>query len=139
MQTNGTSRRRVLRTAGYAAAFTAASYSKILGANDRIRLGLIGCGGRGRGVLGAFVRTDQVEVPAVCDVWPERMAEAKQTAPNAQEFTDHRKLLDTAKQVDAMYIATPDHWHAGITIDCLNAGKDVYVEKPLTLRIEEGP
>ncbi len=122
-----------------AAAFTAASYGRILGANDRIRLGLIGCGGRGRGVLGTFVKTDQVEVPAVGDVWPERTAQAKKVAPNAQEFTDHRKMLDTVKGLDAVLIATPDHWHAGIAIDCLNAKKDVYVEKPLTLKIEEGP
>src|SRR3954451_21637059 len=140
MQEIGISRRSVLRRAGSAAAFTAASYSKVLGANNRIRLGLIGCGGRGRGVLGTFVQTDQVEVPAVCDVWPERMAQAKaQSAPNAQEYTDHRTLLDDSKQLDAVYIATPDHWHALVAIDCLNAGKDVYVEKPLTLRIEEGP
>jgi len=121
-------------------AVTAASYSRILGANNRIRLGLIGSGGRGRGVLKTFVKTDQVDVPALCDVWPERTAEAKKTsAPNAKEFTDHRRMLDTVKDLDAVYIATPDHWHAGIAIDCLNAKKDVYVEKPLTLKPEEGP
>jgi predicted dehydrogenase len=85
-----------------------------------------------------FVKTDQVEVPAVCDVWPERMQQAKKVAINAREFTDHRKLLDQ-KNVDAVLIATPDHWHAATAIDALNAGKDVYVEKPLTLRIDEGP
>lgn len=121
-------------------AFTAASYNRILGANNRIRLGLVGCGGRGRGVLQTFVKTDQVEVPAVVDVWPERTAEAKQqSAPNAKEFTDYRKMLDTVKDLDAVQIATPDHWHAQIAIDCLNAKKDVYVEKPLTLKPEEGP
>jgi predicted dehydrogenase len=134
------SRRAVLRTAAQgAAALTAASYSRILGANDRIRLGSIGCGGRGRHVQEVFVKTDKVEVPAVCDVWPERSAQAKKSAPNARQFTDHRKMLDTVKDLDAVLIATPDHWHALTTIDCLNAGKDVYVEKPLTLKIEEGP
>lgn len=135
------SRRSVLRTAGTGAAFmTAASYSRILGANERVQLGLIGCGGRGRGVLGTFVKTDRVEVPGVCDVWPERSAQAKQqSAPNARQFTDHRKLLDTVKTLDAVLIATPDHWHAQTAIECLNAKKDVYVEKPLTLKIEEGP
>ena len=123
-----------------AGAFTAASYSRVLGANDRVRLGLIGCGGRGRGVLGTFVKTDRVEVPAVCDVWPERSAEAKaKQAPNAAQFTDFRKMLESVKNLDAVLIATPDHWHAGTAIYALNAGKDVYVEKPLTLRIEEGP
>jgi len=111
-----------------------------MGANDRIRLALVGCGGRGRGVLGNFVKTDQVEVPALVDVWPERSAQAKQqSAPNAQQFTDHREMLDKVKNLDAVQIATPDHWHAGIAIDCLNAKKDVYVEKPLTLKPEEGP
>jgi predicted dehydrogenase len=89
--------------------------------------------------MGVFVDTDRVEVPSVCDVWPERSAQAKQKAPNAQQFTDHRKMLDSMKQLDAVLIATPDHWHALTAIDALNAGKDVYVEKPLTLRIEEGP
>ena len=133
-------RRAVLRTAAQAAAvMTASSYSRILGANDRVRLGTIGCGGRGRHVQGIFVKTDRVEVPAVCDVWPERSAQAKQSAPNARQFTDHREMLDQVKDLDAVLIATPDHWHALTTIDCLNAGKDVYVEKPLTLRVEEGP
>ncbi|MGH9629722.1 MAG: Gfo/Idh/MocA family protein [Bryobacteraceae bacterium] len=133
------SRRGVLRgAAGTAAAMSASSYSKVLGANDRVRLGLIGCGGRGVYVMETFIKTDQVEVPAVCDVWPERTDGAKKKAPNAKAFLDHRKLLDE-KDVDAVLIATPDHWHAAIAIDALNAGKDVYVEKPLTLTIEEGP
>ena len=130
------SRRSVIRSAGV---FTAASYSRVFGANERIRLGLIGAGGRGRYVMETFVKTDQVEVPAVCDVWPERSAQAKKAAPNAQQFTDHRKMLDSVKTLDAVLIATPDHWHAQTTIDALSAGKDVYVEKPLTLKIEEGP
>jgi predicted dehydrogenase len=101
-------------------------------------MGLIGCGDRGKFVLSTFVKTDRVEVPAVCDVYAERAKEAKQrSAPNATIFGDHRKLLDTGK-VDAVLIATPDHWHAQTAIDALNAGKDVYVEKPLTLKIEEG-
>ncbi|MBC7926066.1 MAG: Gfo/Idh/MocA family oxidoreductase [Bryobacteraceae bacterium] len=140
MENRGVSRRTVLRSAGTAAALTAASYNRILGANNRIRLGLIGAGGRGRSVLGVFTKTDQVEVPGVCDVWPERSAQAKQaSAPNGREFTDHRKMLDTVKDLDAVLIATPDHWHAQTAIECLEAKKDVYVEKPLTLRIEEGP
>lgn len=141
MQTSGISRRRVLHTVAKGAAVaTAASYSRILGANERVQLALIGCGGRGRGVLQTFVKTDRVEVPAVCDVWPERSAQAKQqSAPNSTQFTDHRKMIDTTKNIDAVLIATPDHWHAQTAIDMLNAGKDVYVEKPLTLRIDEGP
>ena len=134
------SRRDLMRTAKVgAAAMTAASYSRILGANNRPQMGLIGCGGRGVYVMNTFIKTDQVEVKGVCDVWTERTDKAKETATNATAFTDHRKMLDNLKTLDAVLIATPDHWHAGIAIDALNAGKDVYVEKPLTLKIEEGP
>lgn len=133
-------RRDLFRGAKTAAAtaIAAASYSRILGANDRIRMGLIGAGERGRFVLSQFIRTDRVDVNAVCDIFGDNMAKAKQEAPKAAEFGDHRKLLES-KDVDAVLIATPDHWHAGCAIDALNAGKDVYCEKPLTLKIEEGP
>ena len=141
MQSSGFSRRGLLRSAATGAAyFTAASYSRVMGANDRVRLALIGCGGRGRGVLGTFVKTDRVEVPALVDVWPERSANVKTAlAPNARQFTDHRQMLSAINDLDAVLIATPDHWHAGTAVDALNARKDVYVEKPLTLKIEEGP
>lgn len=101
-------------------------------------MGVIGCGGRGVYVMNVFIKTDQVEVGAVCDVWAERTDRARKDAPNARAYSDHRKLLEQ-KDLDLVLIATPDHWHAEITIDALNAGKDVYVEKPLTLTIEEGP
>lgn len=133
-------RRDVLRTASTAAtAMTAASYARVLGANDRPQMGVIGCGGRGVYVMNTFIKTDKVEVKAICDVWPERTSKAKETASTATVFNDHRKLLDAGKNLDAVLIATPDHWHSSIAIDALNAGKDVYVEKPLTLKIEEGP
>jgi len=119
-------------------AFTAASYSRILGANDRLGLGVIGCGERGRGDMRIFLKQTGVQVVAVCDIYGEMIDRAQQMAPGAQAFTDHRKLLEV-KEVDIVLIATPDHWHAVNTIDALNAGKDVYVEKPLTLKIEEGP
>ncbi len=133
-------RRDILRGAGTAAAaLTAASYSRVLGANDRIRLGLIGCGDRGTGVMGLFVKTDQVQVIALCDIYEAHIERArKRGAADAAGFADHRKLLET-RDLDAVLIATPDHWHAPIAIDALNAKKDVYCEKPLTLRIEEGP
>ncbi|MBY0373324.1 MAG: Gfo/Idh/MocA family oxidoreductase [Bryobacteraceae bacterium] len=132
-------RRGALRAAGQGAvAMTALSYSKILGANERVNLGLIGSGDRGQGVMGAFQRTNIVDVKAVCDVFAEKIDQAQQKAPGAKGFADHRKLLEM-KELDAVLIATPDHWHTGTAIDALNAGKDVYVEKPLTLTIEEGP
>ena len=121
-----------------AAAATALSYSRILGANDKLRLGLIGAGERGRGDMSKFQKNPAVEVTAVCDVYADSIDKAKQLAPAAQSFKDHRKLLEF-KELDIVLIATPDHWHAQTTIDALNAGKDVYVEKPLTLTLEEGP
>jgi predicted dehydrogenase len=119
-------------------AVSAASYARILGANDRVQLGLIGAGDRGRHDMGQFLDAGGVDVAAVCDIYAEQIDKARQKAPNARNFSDHRKLLET-KELDAVLIATPDHWHAATTIDALNAGKDVYVEKPLTLTIEEGP
>ena len=131
-------RREFIRTAGAATAATALSYSRILGANDRIRLGLIGCGSRGMGNAGNFLKLNGVEVVSLCDVYGAQVDLARKMAPSAKAIKDHRQLLEL-KDVDAVIIAVPDHWHMPITIDALNAGKDVYVEKPLTLRIEEGP
>jgi predicted dehydrogenase len=123
---------------GGVTAVTALSYSRVMGANDRVQLGLIGCGERGRSDMGNFVKAGNVDVVALCDIYAAQIDRAKQTAPNAQSFSDHRKLLEL-KEVDATLIGVPDHWHTAIAIDALNAGKDVYVEKPLTLKIEEGP
>jgi len=119
-------------------AATALSYSRVYGAGDRVQLGLIGCGDRGTGDMGNFIKAGNVDVAALCDIYPPHIDNAKRTAPNAQSFSDHRKLLEM-KELDAVLIGVPDHWHATIAIDALNAGKDVYVEKPLTLKIEEGP
>jgi predicted dehydrogenase len=121
-----------------AASWTAASYSRVLGANDRVRTGVIGCGGRGQHVMGVFQKNSSVAITAVCDIYAARTDQAQQKAPGAAGFREHSKLLES-REVDAVLIATPDHWHAQTAIDALNAGKDVYVEKPLTLRIEEGP
>ncbi len=133
------SRRQIVRLGGQAAAtFTAASYSRILGANDKIQLGLIGAGGRGTYVCKVFNDSKQVTVGAVAEVWGDRLDKTLTAYPGARGFTEHRKLLEM-KSLDAVLIATPDHWHAGCAIDALNAGKDVYVEKPLTLKMEEGP
>jgi len=132
-------RRKWLRNAtGGAAAVTAVSYSRVLGANDRIRVGFVGLGGRGQFAVGAFQKDPAVSISALCDVYAQRVDQAQQKAPGARGFSDYRRLVEM-KDLDAVNISTPDHWHAPIAIDALNAGKDVYVEKPLTLRIEEGP
>ena len=128
-------RRDLLRGAG---ALTALSYSRVLGANDKIQLGVIGCGERGRHDMSQFQENPSVDVTAVCDIYGEQIDKARQKATHARNFSDHRKLLEM-KEIDAVLVATPDHWHAPIAIDALNSGRDVYVEKPLTLKIEEGP
>jgi predicted dehydrogenase len=134
-----TTRRGFLRgTTQGAAALTAASYARIQGANRRINLGLIGCGDRGLHDMGLFQRNTNVEVVAVADIYGAHIDRAQQKAPRAQAFVEYRKLLEV-KDIQAVLIATPDHWHARQSIDALAAGKDVYVEKPLTLTIEEGP
>jgi predicted dehydrogenase len=119
-------------------AATALSYSRVFGANDRVQLGLIGCGERGRSDMGKFIKAGNVDVVALCDIYGAQVDRAKQDTANARIFTDHHAML-ALKDVDAVLIAVPDHWHAAIATDALNAGKDVYVEKPLTLKIEEGP
>jgi predicted dehydrogenase len=110
----------------------------VLGANDRVQFGLIGCGERGLYVASLFQKNAEVDVRAVCDVFGDRTAKAVAQAAGAQPFADHRRLLEI-NGLDAVLIATPDHWHKAIAIDALNAGKDVYVEKPLTRLREEGP
>lgn len=128
-------RRAFLSTA---AGLTAASYLRVLGANETLQLGVIGVGDRGRDDMNQFLANPNVHVAAVCDIYADHIDRARQRATDAKGFADHRKLLEM-KELDAILIATPDHWHAACTIDSLNAGKDVYIEKPLTRTIEEGP
>src|SRR5258708_31346060 len=130
--------RRDLLTSTGAAALTAASQSRVLGANDRMSVALIGCGARGNLLQPHFQKVNQAPLTAVCDVYRTRAEKTQALAPGAKLFGDHRKLLEMPG-LDAVIIATPDHWHAAIAIDALNAGKDVYVEKPLTFKRDEGP
>jgi len=139
MSTSKFDRRDLFKSAGAAAiAMPAASYSRVLGANSRIRFGLIGAGGRGRHITKHLIDTGRTECAAICDVYAARIDEAGALAPGAKSYGDHRKLLEETESLDAVMVGTPDHQHAGITIDALNAGKDVYVEKPLTRTIAEG-
>lgn len=129
-------RRDLLASTG-AVAITAASQSRVLGANDRMSIALVGCGARGDLLLSYFQKQNNAPLTAVCDVYRTRAEQAQAKAPGAKVFTNHRELLETPG-LDAVIVATPDHWHAPIAIDALNAGKDVYVEKPLTFTMEEG-
>jgi predicted dehydrogenase len=128
------SRRDVLKSA----AVSALSYSRVMGANERIGLGLIGAGGRGRDVLSQFLRNSDLELRAVCDVYGKRVEEVVSRINGPKPFGQHEKLLEL-KEVDAVLIASPDHWHKDHAVDAMNAGKDIYVEKPLCRTLEEAP
>jgi len=107
-------------------------------ANESITLGFIGVGGMGSGLLNIFKAMPDVRVAAVCDVYEPHVLRAKSAADGKPDtYGDFRKVLDR-KDIDAVVIATPDHWHAIPTILACQAGKDVYCEKPLTHRVAEG-
>jgi len=108
-----------------------------LGASDRVRIGMIGAGARGDRLLDELLKLDSVEIGAVCDLHPERVALARSKAPRAKATDDYRRILEDPN-IDAVLIATPDHWHAIQFVDACDAGKDVYIEKPLSLTITEG-
>ena len=135
------SRRDFLKatSAGLSAlSFTAAGYARVPGANGRIRLGFIGVANRGMQLLDAFLVHDDVEVAVLCDVSRSTVERANRRVDGKADCcTDFRELLQR-KDLDAVVIATPDHWHALQTIMACSAGKDVYVEKPLSITIHEG-
>jgi predicted dehydrogenase len=112
--------------------------SKASGPNETIVLGFIGLGGQGQGLLKTFLGFSDVEVAAVCDVYETHLRQAKELAGGKPDTCkDFRQVLDR-KDVDAVVIATPDHWHAIPAILACQAGKDIYCEKPLAYRIAEG-
>ena len=136
-------RRRFIANAGAglagASLLTAKSYARVIGANDRIQLGVVGSGGRGRSVMGSFNRFSQIcEFIHVCDVYePNINAALKLAREGAKSTMDYKELLAN-KDVVAVLNATPDHWHANILLDAVAAGKDVYTEKPFSYSIEQG-
>ena len=132
--------RRTFTKAGAAATMGLALTQpvRVLGANDRIRLGFIGVANRGGQLLSAFLSHADCEVAALCDVNRTTLAKANQRVEGkAATYEDFRKLIDR-DDLDAVVIATPDHWHAIQTIAACDAGKDVYVEKPLAITVREG-
>ena len=131
-------RRDLIRTSFAVGALSALSSKRVLGAGDRIRMGLIGSGGRGKQDWTTFLKQPDVEPVAVCDLYdPFREKGIAMTEGRAKGFTDFRKLLEE-KDIDAVIVAVPDHWHALMTIAACSAGKDVYCEKPLSLTVAEG-
>jgi len=139
----GTAASSVLLAAKPLRAQTSASAAKIIGANDRIRIAQIGCGGMGRTDLRDSLRVKNVECIALCDVDESQSAKILREVvePASQKpgliTQDFRKVLEI-KDLDAVVVSTPDHWHALPTVMACQAGKDVYVEKPLSLTIAEG-
>lgn len=108
------------------------------GANERVRIGVIGTGGRARGLMTLLKKLPGNELVAVCDVYEPRLLQAAEIAgPNAAKIADYRRILDD-RQIDAVVIGTPDHWHKPMTLEAVAAGKDVYVEKPVSHDIAEG-
>lgn len=111
--------------------------ARLLSAADRIRIGTIGTGGRGRYLTAQF-KEHGAEMAAVCDVYEPNLQKGLRLAsPGASGHSDYRRLLED-KSIDAVVIATPDHLHASMLIHAVEAGKDVYIEKPLARTIEEG-
>ncbi len=132
------SRRDFGKAAAAAGLATALSARRAHGANERIRVGFIGVGNRGDQVLDAFLKHKDADVVALCDLYQPYLGfAAKKVGTGPATGKDYRRLLDR-KDIDAVVICTPDHWHALQTIHACEAGKDVYVEKPLSLCVAEG-
>jgi predicted dehydrogenase len=162
---NETTRREFIVKTGMASAgmalgatsLKASAYNNIQGANDRINVGFIGIGNRGSQLLGLFMNQPDVRVAAFSDTYTPYMDRDRskvdqrwiqslgsqiprmgETFPGkVEQYPDFRKLLEN-KDIDAVVIATPDHWHAFQMINAVSAGKDVYVEKPLSITLKEG-
>jgi predicted dehydrogenase len=108
------------------------------GANDRIRIGVIGTGGRARGLMTLLKQLPGNEMVAVCDVYEPRLLQAAEITGGAvTKVSDYRRILDD-RSIDAVVVGTPDHWHKTVTLDAVAAGKDVYVEKPVSHTLAEG-
>lgn len=135
-------RREMLKLTGAAALLAGglrrgAAYS--FAANETINVAVIGAGGRAGQLMRALPRIEKTRIAAVCDVWDTALNAGKKLAdPQAFATKDYRAILDR-KDIDAVIVGTPDHWHVPITVAACEAGKDVYVEKPLTHALSEGP
>jgi len=131
---NNTRRDFIKKTAA-GAAFLASASARVLGANDRVRVGMIGVGARGQDLLKQLLAVKSAELVAVADVYSRRLDEAKHLVPGVRKFTDHRQLLDL--DLDGVIVASPLHLHARHFLDTIAAGKDLYCEKTMTWSIPE--
>lgn len=133
----GIDRRQALLAAG----LTAASYDRILGANDRVRAGYVGLGNRGHNALLPASMDLRIDIAAVCDVFAPQIDRAltlihKESGAKPASYTDYHDVFER-DDIDVVFLAVPEHWHAKMTIEACEAGKDVYVEKPLAHTVEE--
>ncbi len=144
---NQLSRRSFIKTTGLAAAgastLSAKSYSRILGANDRLNTAIVGCGGIARSHLSALLRlreSDNIEISAVCDVYKSRAQgfqdQILKVGGNPESHQDYRKVLEMSG-IDYITIATPEHQHCVQTLAALDTGRHVYCEKPITRTVDE--
>src|SRR5579864_3319760 len=136
MSDNAIARRDFLKQAAIGTAAMMVYPSRVLGANDRVRVGMIGVGGRGQELLRQVIAVPNAELVAIADIYPRRFDEAKKYAPNIKTFSDHRQLLEQ-KDIDAVLVASPLHIHTRHFQDSLAAGKDLYSEKTMTWSIPE--
>ncbi len=130
------SRRQFVGTA--AAVLTASGYVRAAGANDRLRVGVIGCGGMANGHMRSLLKmkeSDNVEIIAVCDIYRKRLDEAVKLT-GGKPYQDYRALLANT-DIDYVLIATPEHWHYQMIMDAAAAGKHIYSEKPMTQTVEQ--
>jgi predicted dehydrogenase len=136
------SRRDFLKTAGAAGLTTNLFTGRVKGANDRVAVGFIGLGAMGSGNLGYSMKIPDFQPAALCDVYQPTLEKAQAAARRGgfepKLVKDFREII-ADKSIDAVCISTPDHWHAYMTVEACKAGKDVYVEKPSCVWVEEGP
>ncbi len=144
-ENSAANRRDFIRTAGAALSLAGTAFAaspaktgRVLGANDKINVGVIGVGGRGSYVAREFAKAGQSEnaqILAVCDVYEKRKAKAAE-AHKVKGYLDYKEILNR-DDIDAVVVSTPDHWHATIALEAMAAGKDVYLEKPMCHTIDE--
>jgi predicted dehydrogenase len=127
-------RRTFLHTAGLAAA---AAPQILRGQQPKLKVGVIGVGRRGRDILQAAVKSPDTEAVAISEIYKPNIDKALKIAPGAKVYHDFRDLL-ADKSIDIVGIGAPDHWHAYMTVEACKAGKDVYVEKPISVTVYEG-
>lgn len=132
------SRRDFLVAGAAVTATTASAYEKVVGANDRLRIGIIGCGGMANGHMRALNKmkdAQNFEIVAVSDIFSKR-ADAAAQLTGGKVYKEYKRLLEI-KDIDYVLVATPEHWHARMTMDALDSGKHVYCEKPMTYTVDE--